>query len=45
MLWAAGVQGSPLAAPLGAPLDHAGRVRVGPLSKKVLPVLPLSVEA
>ena len=30
VLWAAGVQASPLAAALGAPLDRAGRVRVEP---------------
>ncbi len=30
VVWAAGVQGSPLAASLGAPLDRAGRVRVAP---------------
>lgn len=30
VLWAAGVQASPLARSLGAPLDRAGRVRVGP---------------
>jgi NADH dehydrogenase len=30
VLWAAGVQASPLAATLGAPLDRAGRVQVGP---------------
>ncbi len=30
ILWGAGVQGSPLARTLGAPLDHAGRVLVGP---------------
>ncbi len=30
VLWAAGVQGSPVARTLGAPLDRAGRVRVGP---------------
>ena len=29
MLWAAGVQGSPLARTLGVPLDRAGRVEVG----------------
>jgi len=30
VVWAAGVQGSPLAATLGAPLDRAGRVKVQP---------------
>ncbi|MEA2163086.1 MAG: hypothetical protein QOK37_1213 [Thermoanaerobaculia bacterium] len=30
VLWAAGVQASPLAKSLGAPLDRAGRVRVNP---------------
>ena len=30
MVWAAGVQASPLARSLGAPLDRAGRVRVEP---------------
>lgn len=30
VLWAAGVQGSPLARTLGVPLDHAGRVVVAP---------------
>ncbi len=30
VLWAAGVRGAPLAASLGAPLDRAGRVIVGP---------------
>ena len=30
VLWAAGVQASPLAKTLGAPLDRAGRVEVGP---------------
>jgi NADH dehydrogenase len=30
VLWAAGVQASPLARSLGAPLDRAGRVRVAP---------------
>jgi NADH dehydrogenase len=30
ILWAAGVQASPLAATLGVPLDRAGRVVVGP---------------
>lgn len=30
ILWAAGVQGSPLAKHLGAPLDRAGRVQVSP---------------
>jgi NADH dehydrogenase len=30
IVWAAGVQGSPLAASLGAPLDRAGRVRIAP---------------
>jgi NADH dehydrogenase len=30
IVWAAGVQGSPLAASLGASLDRAGRVRVNP---------------
>ena len=30
VLWAAGVQGSPLARTLGAPLDRAGRVLVNP---------------
>lgn len=30
VLWAAGVQGSPLARTLGAPLDRAGRVLVAP---------------
>jgi NADH dehydrogenase len=30
VLWAAGVAGSPLARTLGAPLDRAGRVLVGP---------------
>ena len=30
MLWAAGVQASPLARSLGAPLDRAGRVEVEP---------------
>ena len=30
VVWAAGVQASPLARSLGAPLDHAGRVRVEP---------------
>ena len=30
VLWAAGVQASPLAAQLGAPLDRAGRVEVRP---------------
>ncbi len=30
VLWAAGVAASPLAESLGAPLDRAGRVRVGP---------------
>jgi NADH dehydrogenase len=30
VLWAAGVQGSPLARSLGVPLDRAGRVIVGP---------------
>lgn len=29
-IWAAGVQASPLGKALGAPLDHAGRVRVAP---------------
>ena len=30
VMWAAGVQGSPLARTLGAPLDRAGRVKVQP---------------
>jgi NADH dehydrogenase len=30
VIWAAGVQGSPLAKTLGVPLDHAGRVKVEP---------------
>jgi NADH dehydrogenase len=30
VVWAAGVQASPLARSLGAPLDRAGRVKVGP---------------
>lgn len=30
IVWAAGVQGSPLGASLGVPLDRAGRVRVDP---------------
>jgi len=30
VLWAAGVEASPLAASLGAPLDRAGRVKVNP---------------
>ena len=30
ILWAAGVQASPLGATLGVPLDRAGRVKVGP---------------
>src|SRR5437899_331982 len=30
VVWAAGVQGSPLARTLGTPLDRAGRVKVGP---------------
>jgi NADH dehydrogenase len=30
VLWAAGVQASPLARTIGAPLDRAGRVEVGP---------------
>lgn len=30
VIWAAGVQGSPVAATLGVPLDRQGRVRVGP---------------
>ncbi len=30
VLWAAGVQASPLGASLGAPVDRAGRVEVGP---------------
>src|SRR5437867_6416528 len=30
VMWAAGVQGSPLAGTLGAPLDRAGRVKVQP---------------
>jgi NADH dehydrogenase len=30
VLWAAGVQGSPLVRTLGVPLDRAGRVEVGP---------------
>lgn len=30
IIWAAGVKASPLAASLGAPLDHAGRVKVEP---------------
>jgi NADH dehydrogenase len=30
VVWAAGVQGSPLARTLGVPLDRAGRVKVGP---------------
>ena len=30
VLWGAGVEGSPLAKTLGAPLDRSGRVKVGP---------------